>query len=98
MILSWGREDGRHDGVAQPATDHGHTGYGVFPDFLCVFLFRWFKEGRIGSPPGENSTDLCELFADCCKPQPIRTHMRADDCGDIDHQYIARDGLAGFLH
>ena len=32
------------------------------------------------------------------KPQPIRTHMRADDRGHIDHQNITRHRLAGFLH
>ena len=34
----------------------------------------------------------------CRKSQPIRTHMCADDRGHIDHQDIARHGLAGFLH
>ena len=32
------------------------------------------------------------------KPQSIRTHMRADDRGYVDHQNIARHRLAGGLH
>ena len=35
---------------------------------------------------------------DRCKSQPVRPNMCADHCRHIDHQDIARYGLAGFLH
>jgi len=34
----------------------------------------------------------------CRKPQTIRTYMRADDRGHIDHQNIPRHGLTSALH